>query len=209
MPGGAGAGFIANNISGGSSYTWNAGTAYSSYTGSNQTVATGTYRVRIERAGSGPSDADPVSGWFTLLPAPLVLTSVMPTTMTADAKSSSVMYGSGFNSSSVVYFDYQYGQTAPISYISPDGTRHRLYHTDHHRHRQPYRPCRQYPEQYRLQQHRRLRQCTGGALKKLRRYPFISTFSNCENVPLDGSTTTKKTLDSQLDFFVFWMVRKA
>ncbi len=120
--GGAGAGFIATNLSGGAGYSWRAGNVFSSAAQADQTVATGTYRVRITAATGGVSDGDPVSGWFTLIGPPLALNSVSPTSLPVDGRSTAVIYGTGLNSSSVVYFDQQYGARANVQYISPDGT---------------------------------------------------------------------------------------
>ncbi|MEI6057467.1 MAG: peptidoglycan-binding protein [bacterium] len=120
--GGAGAGFIASNLSNGSSYSWKAGNVFSSAAQANQNVATGTYRVRIESTTGGVTSSDPVSGWFTLIAPPLVVTSVTPTSLPADGRTTGVIYGTGFDSSSIVYLDQQYGVGATVNYISPDGT---------------------------------------------------------------------------------------
>jgi peptidoglycan hydrolase-like protein with peptidoglycan-binding domain len=121
-PGGAGAGFIATNLSGGSGYSWRAGTIFSTATQSNQTVATGTYRIHIEQTSGGVSSADPVSGWFTVVGAPLAINSVTPSTIPADGHTVGVIYGNGFDSSSIVYLDQQYGTPATLQYVSADGT---------------------------------------------------------------------------------------
>ena len=120
--GGAGAGFIASNLSGASSYSWKAGSVFSSAAQTNQNVATGTYRVRIESTTGGVTSSDPVSGWFTLIGPPLTVSSVTPTSLPADGHTTGVVYGTGFDSSSIVYLDQQYGVGATVNYISPDGT---------------------------------------------------------------------------------------
>jgi hypothetical protein len=122
QPGGSGAGFIASNLSGGNGYSWRAGTIFSTASQANQTVATGTYRIHIEQASGGVSSADPVSGWFTLTGPALSINSVTPSSVTADGRSVGVIYGSGFDSSSVVYVDQQYGTPATLQYVSADGT---------------------------------------------------------------------------------------
>ncbi len=120
--GGAGAGFIANNVSGGSSYSWQAGSVFSTAAQMNQTVATGTYRIRIESTSGGVTNSDPVSGWFTLIGPPLSITSVSPLSIVADGRSTGALYGTGFDAKSIVYLDQQYGVPATIQYVSADGT---------------------------------------------------------------------------------------
>ena len=122
QPGGAGAGFIATNLSGGSGYSWKGGNIFSSGTQTNQNVATGTYRIRIQSTTGGVSSTDPVSGWFTLVGPPLQVSSVTPSVVANDAHTAAVVYGTGFDPSSIVYFDQQYGTGGTVLYVSPDGT---------------------------------------------------------------------------------------
>ena len=95
-PGGSGAGLIASSISGSRSYSWKIGSVYLASQSDQSDVATGTYRIRIIHNGSGMSDSDPVSGWFTLLPKPLVIDTITPPTITPTDSSTAVIYGTGF-----------------------------------------------------------------------------------------------------------------
>lgn len=117
QPGGAGAGFVAMsqspNITG-NQYVWNVGKIFSTQTNTNQTLSPGTYRVRIENS---------TSGWFTIVAKQFGATSVTPTSAYADNASAVVLYGSGFNSGTNIYFDTNYSSLrANNAYVSQDGT---------------------------------------------------------------------------------------
>jgi peptidoglycan hydrolase-like protein with peptidoglycan-binding domain len=117
---GAGAGFIAQNLSGATGYTWKVGNIYSSSVQANTHLDPGTYRIRIVSL-SGPTPADKMSGFFTVTGQPLSVNSIMPNSVPNDNASAVVLYGSGFDSTSHVYFDAIYGIAASILYTSSDG----------------------------------------------------------------------------------------
>ena len=120
--GGAGAGLIQTSGFGTSSFQWKVGNIYSSSINANENVATGTYRIHIESTSYTPSDSDPVSGWFTLTSPALSVRSISPATVPADNLTAAVILGVGFDSSTKVHFDGQYGYPANVLYVSPDGT---------------------------------------------------------------------------------------
>ena len=126
QPGGMGAGFIAmsqNPVAGQNQYLWNVGNVYSSQTNLTQTVAPGTYRIRLQSASYGASLTDEVSGWFTIIAQPFAANSVIPSSVYADNATPVVLFGSGFTQSTNVYFDTnQSGTRANNAYISPNGT---------------------------------------------------------------------------------------
>ncbi len=125
QPGGAGAGFIFMNQipSNGNQYVWSVGKIFSSQTNSNQIVAPGTYRIRIQSTSFGASTNDQVSGWFTIIAQQFAANSVTPTSAMADNNSSVVLYGTALSSAVSIYFDTNYsGVRANNTYVSPDGT---------------------------------------------------------------------------------------
>lgn len=121
-PGGSGAGFVAYNQSGNTTYSWQIGKVFSSAINDYENVATGTYRIRIEKSSQGMSDSDYVSGWFTVEAEPLSLNSMMPRSASNNNRNPVVLFGTGFNNSTVLRFDGRYGISASSFYISPDGT---------------------------------------------------------------------------------------
>jgi hypothetical protein len=126
QPGGIGAGFIAQGLSsntGSNQYVWSVGKIFSSDMNSNQNVAAGTYRIRLEGVSSGALSTDQVSGWFTIVAPQFVVNSVMPSSSYADDATSVVLFGSGFTTSSSVYFGTNNSSLrANNTYVSPDGT---------------------------------------------------------------------------------------
>lgn len=117
---GSSGGFILHNGSGGNSYEWRAGSTFTAL--GDQTIATGTYRVRIQPVSGITSSSNPVSGWFTISAPPVVVTSMNPSSAAADGRQAVVLFGSGFDTSSRVRLDGEYGQLANTLYASPDGT---------------------------------------------------------------------------------------
>jgi hypothetical protein len=126
QPGGIGAGFVAQSLSSNTNnnqYLWNVGKIFSSDMNSNQSVAAGTYRIRLESVSSGALSTDPVSGWFTIVAPQFVVNSVVPSSAYADNATSVVLFGSGFTTSASVYFGTNYSSLrADNTYVSPDGT---------------------------------------------------------------------------------------
>ena len=101
-------------------YTWRVGAMLS---GDTSSIASGNYRIRVQNQVGGPSPFDQTSRVFTIAQKPLVIQSILPkNTLTADAKTSAVLYGSGFTNTSFVYFDDSFNGSTKASYVSPDGT---------------------------------------------------------------------------------------
>jgi hypothetical protein len=99
------------------------GKIFSSDMNSNQNVAAGTYRIRLEGVSSGALSTDQVSGWFTIVAPQFVVNSVMPSSAYADNATSVVLFGSGFTTSASVYFGTNNSSLrANNTYVSPDGT---------------------------------------------------------------------------------------
>ncbi len=119
---GSGEGYILKDQTGSTQYAWQAGRVYSSALSDYTNVATGTYRVRLIQPSKGMTAADPVSGWFTLSSPPLSISTMSPGYAQNNNRTSVVLYGSGFTTSSTVRFDGIYGPYASILYVSPDGT---------------------------------------------------------------------------------------
>jgi len=126
QPGGAGAGFIASNLSkdaNGNQYMWRAGQIYLAQTDSSQNITPGTYRIRIQNPSDGLGLSDQTSGWFTILAQQFIVSSVAPSSAYADNTTSVVLFGSGFTNSASIYFDTNYSNMRGNNrYISPDGT---------------------------------------------------------------------------------------
>lgn len=120
-PNGSGAGYIATSLSGENLYKWKIGNVYDAGADSNINVATGTYRIRIRKINAGISNNDPISNLFTLTAPPLLINSLSQSTMVANDQQVGVIFGDGFDSSSRIQFDYQYGSIAHNLYISSDG----------------------------------------------------------------------------------------
>ena len=116
---GVGQGYIASYVQGGQ-YTWTTGNVSVSGSG-NQTISPGVYRIHVENATTGVAATDPISGTFTINPIPLNIADIIPTSAPADAKTTVILYGSGFNTSSRINVDTLYSITSP-AYVSPDGT---------------------------------------------------------------------------------------
>ncbi len=101
-------------------YTWRVGAMLS---GDTSSIASGNYRIRVQNQVGGPSPLDQTSKVFTIAQKPLVIQSILPkNTLTADAKTGAVLYGSGFTNNSFVYFDDSFNGSTKASYVSPDGT---------------------------------------------------------------------------------------
>ncbi|MFA6432861.1 MAG: peptidoglycan-binding protein [Candidatus Paceibacterota bacterium] len=118
---GIGAGYVATNVSGGR-YEWTVGEIYSARTRSNTILTPGRYSFRAQDVNKGALPTDERSVLFTLLPKPIVISSITPSSAPNDDKTAVVIYGSGFDASSRIRFDgYSDGYaTAPL-YISADG----------------------------------------------------------------------------------------
>ena len=121
QPGGMGAGFVAQGISG-SQYVWKTGQVFSSQTNTDQSAVAGTYRIRMQST-VGTASADETSGWFTNVAGQFSASSIVPSSVPADNSTSAVVFGSGFTSGTSVYFDADgSGIRASNSYVSSDGS---------------------------------------------------------------------------------------
>ncbi|HTK33415.1 MAG TPA: peptidoglycan-binding domain-containing protein [Candidatus Paceibacterota bacterium] len=123
-PSGAGAGFISPSTfttNSPTTYSWRVGRVFSTATNDYQNVATGTYRIRISSASGNKPDSDLLSGWFTLAAPPLSVISLTPSSAANDSNTTVVIYGSGFDASTQVRFDSEWGTLANRQYVSPDG----------------------------------------------------------------------------------------
>lgn len=126
QPGGAGAGFVANNLNGSAQgqYTWKVGNVFSTFSNLEQTVPVGTYRLRLQNANSSSVHNDIVSGWFTVVAPSFSVSDVRPSSSPADNSTAIVLFGSGFSqNNSSVYFDSSTnGIRARNLFVSSDGT---------------------------------------------------------------------------------------
>lgn len=117
---GAGKGYIALGAFPEKQYIWKTGDTLSS---NSQTITPGSYRIRVQHQVKGPLAYDETSGVFEIVYPPLTVTQIFPrTTLNADAKTSVVLYGSGFTNASFVYFDESFAVATRPTYTSPDGT---------------------------------------------------------------------------------------
>lgn len=126
QPGGAGAGFVANNLTGSAQgqYTWKVGNIFSTFSNLEQTVPAGTYRLRLQNANSSSAHDDIVSGWFTIVAPSFSVSDVRPASSLADNSTAIVLFGSGFSqNNNSVYFDSSTnGIRARNLFVSSDGT---------------------------------------------------------------------------------------
>ena len=126
-PNGIGKGFIATNLYGTNSYVWNAGSVTSSQNdGSwNPPLPTGTYRIHVENAATGPQNTDQPSPAFSLVAIPLAITSMNPSYAPANASAASptavTLYGSGFDRTTTVLLQGMLPSTVYPTYIFPAG----------------------------------------------------------------------------------------
>jgi len=114
------AGFIAQSLVGTSQYLWTVGNVFSSQTQSNQTVTPGSYQIRIQNSATGAEPTDPISNPFTISAASLNVSVVFPTSIPADGSTAAILYGSGFNLSTLVGFTNT-PEKGQVLYVSPDG----------------------------------------------------------------------------------------
>jgi len=99
-------------------YSWTVGSINNSNSATPVIVPPGNYRVHVENASQGPQSNDQLSGIFTI-GGSVTLNQIFPTTVPADNSTAFVLYGVGFNSTSLVDV-YGNGNTSPL-YVSPDG----------------------------------------------------------------------------------------
>lgn len=118
--GGYSAGFIAINQYNKDKYSWHVGTVYSSAQNDYLSVATGTYRIRLQAVKKGSLQADIVSGYFTITAPKINITSVYPLSIPNDGKTAGVIFGNGFDVNTSINIDRKYGWPAPVLFRSTD-----------------------------------------------------------------------------------------
>lgn len=114
-------GFVASSRMG-DSYNWQIGKVYSARTNSEIYVEPGTYRLALSSANYRNDVPDQFSGLFSILGRPLDIDSVMPNSVTNSVDSSVVLYGRGFDSTTMVnYENDSIKRVVTPSFISSDG----------------------------------------------------------------------------------------
>lgn len=102
---GVGKGYIASNLSQGSSYVWKVGDVVSGGDPVNYLGNTGNkFRIHIMPMNSY-SSGDMFSGLFTMVAEPISITGIIPNSVKAGTNSSIVIFGSGFTNQTSVSFN--------------------------------------------------------------------------------------------------------
>ncbi len=122
---GAGAGYVAKSLSGSTNqYTWTTGNV--SVAGQQANVVTpGNYQISIIDDVSFGSAFNIKSGVFSIAAAPLFINHILPSQAPADGKTTVVLYGSGYGSSTRAILTGPAMTYNPIivpQYVSGDGT---------------------------------------------------------------------------------------
>lgn len=114
-------GYIASSAFG-NSHEWTVGKVYSVRSNSEIYVPPGQYRVYAKNNGNGKNAPEQFSGLFSILGKPLEIDSVLPNVVSNSADTSVVLYGRGFDDSTVVNFDVSNnGRIAKPNFVSSDG----------------------------------------------------------------------------------------
>jgi len=101
-------------------YVWDVGKV--SVGNSIETIKVGKYRIRIQDKVKGVYGNDPKSKLFNIIAPTINVSSVRPSSLKADNKSVSVLFGSGFTSGTRVYLDGIYQNPMNTVFTSSDGT---------------------------------------------------------------------------------------
>ena len=122
---GAGAGYVAQNLSGSTNqYNWTVGNV--SVAGQQATVVPpGNYQLSVIDDQSFGSSFTAKSSLFSIAEAPLFINHILPPQVPNDGKTTVVLYGSGFSSSTRAMLSGNTMSYTPIitpQYISSDGT---------------------------------------------------------------------------------------
>lgn len=112
-------GFIVSNQTGGKSFVWKVGKLTTS--SGDKNVAPGTYRIRVQKTSSGPTESDETSGYFSVSAQNINISHILPSSVIADSNSVVVLYGSGFTASTFVYLDGIRNIQTSRLFVSPDG----------------------------------------------------------------------------------------
>lgn len=120
---GAGAGYVASNLSGTDHYTWTVGNV--SIANTQTSVATpGSYRLRVVSNLPSGTAFNEQSGIFNISESPLSITSIQPSIAPNDGKTEINVYGSGFGLLSRLSLSGPYpfyNLVLVPNYVSPDG----------------------------------------------------------------------------------------
>lgn len=115
-------GFVANSVSG-NSYNWEIGKVFSARTNSEIFVEPGSYRLALTSSNYRQDIPDQYSGLFSVLGRPLEIDSITPGSVSNSKDNSLVLYGRGFDSTTLVYyFNDNINRTIRPEFISTDGT---------------------------------------------------------------------------------------
>ncbi|PJE74571.1 MAG: hypothetical protein COV01_00890 [Candidatus Taylorbacteria bacterium CG10_big_fil_rev_8_21_14_0_10_41_48] len=101
-------------------YIWDVGKV--SVGNSIETMKVGKYRIRVQDKVKGAYNNDPKSKLFNIIAPTINVSSVRPSSLKADNKSVSVLFGSGFTAGTRVYLDGVYQNPMNIVFTSSDGT---------------------------------------------------------------------------------------
>lgn len=117
---GVGQGYIASGLYNITQYTWKVGEIFS---GDKKTISgPGTYRIRVRSSSRGIQAGDRTSVAIGINATPLYIRNLLPgSSMPNDGKTTGVIYGTGFNNTSAIKIDGEWGMAISPTYLSPDG----------------------------------------------------------------------------------------
>lgn len=118
--GGATRGYVAFFPGTSEEYRWDVGRV--SVGDTTEFVGPGTYRIRVQDKSRGAQSQDPKSRLFTLVAPELSISSVTPSALLPDGKSSAVIFGKGFTRGTRLYLGASREHQANVLFVSPDGT---------------------------------------------------------------------------------------
>jgi peptidoglycan hydrolase-like protein with peptidoglycan-binding domain len=114
-------GYVTSSVFG-NTYDWTIGKVYSARSNSEIYVPPGQYRIYAKNNGLSKNAPEQFSGLFSILGKPLEIDSVLPNVISNSADTSVVLYGRGFDDSTVVNFDVSNnGRIAKPNFVSSDG----------------------------------------------------------------------------------------
>lgn len=114
-------GYVTSSVFG-NTYDWTVGKVYSARSNSEIYVPPGQYRIYAKNTGMSKKAPEQFSGLFSIMGKPLEIDSVLPNVVSNSTDSSVVLYGRGFDDSTVVNFDVSNnGRIAKPNFVSSDG----------------------------------------------------------------------------------------
>ena len=114
-------GYVSSSLFG-NSYEWAVGKVYSVRSNTEVYVPPGQYRIYAKSTGLSKNVPEQFSGLFTILGKPLEIDSIFPSTVSNSTDTSVILYGKGFDETSIVNFDVSNnGRLAKPSFVSSDG----------------------------------------------------------------------------------------